>query len=280
MDRATGDPDWLSVDEEELANDVDLTYDKEYDLHRYTEPHDQQDEFQLDEPDPRPSQDDLVFMLFSAFIFERRTRQGRPTVDKHLSDLSSWLTANDKLRTDVDVCTPCTLDFDDADSPRIVDALNTYCPEFPLVLLFSKNSGTHVARRLKTVSPSTYSYRLVPGILDLPLLHGGRVVVEGDVSFDSVVDLLSSQKSEAFTTEMEVSGSLVGCNSESVKKAMYHLRTIVYQLNDEELFGFSLSGCCRESFDVDPVLVRKWRISFSCSGNSSSSSTLCVRKTF
>lgn len=270
------DPDWLSVDEDfelgEFTNAIDPTYDEQGELLVYPQPREEQD------PETNPKQDDLVFMCFSAFIFERRTRQGIPSVDKHLADLSSWLTANDKLKTDVDLCTPSTLDFDDADSPRLVDALNTYCPEFPLVLLFSKNSGTHVARRLNIRSPSTYSYRLVPGILDLPLLHGGKVVVEGDVHFDSVVDLLSSQKSEAFTTEMEVSGSLVGCNSESVKKAMYHLRQSIYEMMDEELYGFSLSGSCRESFEVESVFVRKWRISFSVSGTSSS--TLCVRKIF
>ena len=277
MDHVTGDPDWLSVDGDFEAFEHEEFSDLEEDL-LYIQPLDEQDEFQDDEPIPKtsPKQDDLVFMLFSAFIFERRTRQGIPSVDKYLADLSSWLTVNDKLKTDVDVCTPSTLDFDDADSPRVVDALNTYCPEFPLVLLFSKNSGTHVARRLTVRSPSTYSYRLVPGILDLPLLHGGKVVVEGDVSFDSVVDLLSSHKSEAFTTEMEVSGTLVGCNSESVKKAMYHLRQSIYQLKDDELFGFSLSGSCSESFEVDSVLVRKWRISFS----GSPSSTLCARKIF
>ena len=222
--------------------------------------------------------DDLVFMLFSAFIFERRTRQGSPSLDKHLAELSSWLKANDKLKTDVDACTPSTLDFDDADSPRIVDALNTYSPEFPLVLLFSKNSGTHVARRLKTLSPSTYSYRLAPGILDLPFLHGGKVVVEGDVSFDSVVDLLSRKTPQVFTTDVEVSGSLVGCNSESVKNAMYHLRQGIYERNDDELFGFSLCGYCSLNFEVDSLLVRKWRISFS--GSPNDYKTLCVKKIF
>lgn len=214
-----------------------------------------------------PEKKDLEFLLFCAFIFEKRTRSGVSSVDKSLSELSTWLTQTDKLKIDVDPCAASTLDFDDADTPRVVDALNTYSPEFPLNLNFSDNSGSYIARRIDVRSPSVYKYRLTSGTLDLPILHGGRVEVDGDVSFDTVVDLLSSQKKLAFTTEIDVSGSLVGCSPESIKLAMKHLREIVCDTSDDELFVFSITGDVNFENVGDSVfgnvLVRKWRISFS-----------------
>lgn len=212
-------------------------------------------------------QDDLVFLLFCVFIFEKRTRPGVPSVNKRLGELSEWLTRNDKLRLGVDSSEASTLDFDDPDTPRVVDALNTYSPEFPLNLIFSENSGSYIARRINVQSPSTYKYKLSSGGLDLPFFHGGRIDIDGDVFFDSVVDLLSSQQKLALTTSIDVSGSLVGCNPESVKLAMKHLRQVIFDHSDEELFQFSVSG--RVNFEddadsvVDPVVVRKWHISFS-----------------
>lgn len=72
--------------------------------------------------------DDLVFLLYCAFIFEKRTRPGTPSVDKKMGELSAWLTQSGKLRLDVEPCEASTLDFDDPDTPRIVDVLNTYSP--------------------------------------------------------------------------------------------------------------------------------------------------------
>lgn len=217
-------------------------------------------------------QDDLVFLLFCAFIFEKRTRSGVPSVDKRLGELSAWLTHSDKLRLSADSCEASTLDFDDADTPRIVDALNTYSPEFPLNLIFSENSGSYIAKRINVRSPSTYKYKLTSGGLDLPFFHGGRIEIEGDVLFDSVVDLLSSVSTLAFTTEIDVSGSLVGCNPESVKLGMKHLRQVIFDHSDEELFQFSVSGGVNFENDadsvVDSVVVRKWTISFSSTSDS------------
>lgn len=235
-----------------------------------------------DESEPKVNikvkQDDLVFLLFCAFIFEKRTRSGVPSVDQRLGELSEWLTRNDKLRLGVDSCEASTLNFDDPDAPRVVDALNTYSPEFPLNLIFTENSGSYIARRLHIQSPSTYKYKLISGVLDLPFFHGGKIEIDGDVSFDSVVDLLSCSSKLALTTEIDVSGSLVGCNSESVKLAMKHLRRAIFDNSDEELFQFSVSGSVNFEDDadsvVDPVVVRKWKILFS---GSTSDSRWCLK---
>lgn len=213
------------------------------------------------------STNDLVFLLFCAFIYEKRTRSGPAAVDQRLGELSAWLTEHDKLRVDVEPCAPSTLDFDDPDAPRVVDALNTYAPQFPLNFVFSENTGSYLARRINFHSPSVYKYKLRSGTLDLPFLHGGRVEVEGDISFDTVVDLLATTQNKiALTTEIDVSGSLVGCSVESVKLAMNHLRRILYDNSDDELFLFSICGGVKfedaEDSVIDPVVVRKWRILF------------------
>lgn len=208
------------------------------------------------------TKNDLVFLLYCAFIFDKRTRDGVPSVDKYLEETSSWLRENNKLNLEVEPCAPSTLDFDDADAPRVVDVLNAYSPEFPLNLEFSDNSSSYVAKRLQLESPATYSYRIRSGTLDLPFLHGGKIKVDGDISFDAVVDLLSSQQRLAFTTEIDVSGSLVGCDPDSILVAIRHLRQWIYETPDDLLFGFSVCGKTKP-IEVDSVMVRKWRISFS-----------------
>lgn len=206
--------------------------------------------------------DDVGFVLFCAFIFEKRTRPGSPSLDTSLAETSAWLIKNNKLNLNVEPCAPATLDFDDADTPRVVDLLNTYAPEFPINLQFSDNSRSYAARRIQLKSPATYSYTIHSGILDLPFLHGGMIEVVGDVSFDTVVDLLSSNQSLAFTTRIHVSGELAGCDVDSVQLAIRHLRQCILEKRDDDLFEFSVCGRA-PALDVEPVVVRKWRLSYS-----------------
>ncbi len=258
--------DWLSEDEEqEHVEDIQDVQDIQ-DIQ--------------DIPDIDIKSDDLGFVLFCGYIFDKRTRPGFPSLDKYLQEICSWLIKSNKLKVDADVCAPATVDFNDADAPRLVDVLNTYSPEFPLNFVLSENSensGAYVARRLRLSSPSTYSYHLASGVLDLPFFHGGKIKVEGDLSFDSVVDLLSIDVGRALTSDIDVSGSLVGCDSESVRVAIDHLRRGLFENPDEDLFGFSLCGACEAScnaIDVDAVVVRKWEISFTTDAKSS-----CLRVT-
>ena len=222
----------------------------------------------IDKVEPKVGSD-LVFLLYCAFIYAKRTRSGVAQVDRNLAELGEWLTQNQKLKLDVESCEASTLDFDDPDTPRVVDALNTYSPDFPLNLVFSDNSDSYVAKRINVRSPSLYTYRLRSGALDLPFLHGGKIEVYGDVSFDSVVDLLSNQRELALTTEIDVTGSLVGCSPESVELAIKHLCRVLCDNSDDELFVFSICGSV--NFEnvadavVDSVRVRKWTISFSTS---------------
>lgn len=209
------------------------------------------------------SEDDLVFLLFCVFIYEKRTRPGYTDVDNKLSEMSKYLTSVNKLKLDVQPCAPCLLDFDDPDTPRLVDVLNTYAPEFPINFDFSENSRSYIASRIKIDSPSLYKYKIQTGVLDIPFLHGGCIQVEGDVSFDTVVDLLSTASTKVFSTDIDVSGSLVGCSKESVEKAITYLQQIVYDNQDHELFMFSICGSVdfEEEPVIHPVKIRGWTIS-------------------
>lgn len=205
--------------------------------------------------------DDLVFLLFCAFIYEKRTSPGVSGVNETIGGLSCWLTKADKLKLDVEPCSPSTLDFDDPDTARLIDTLNAYSPEFPLKMLFSKESDTYVAKRISVLSPSTYTYKF-SGPLELPFFHGGKIAVDGDVSFDTIVDLLASHRELSFTTEIDVTGSLVNCTSETLQLAFDNLRRTIYDKPDEELSGFSLRGSCQSETSLEDLLVRSWRISF------------------
>ena len=222
------------------------------------------------EPQEKPltNSDDVGFVLYCAFIFEKRTRSGAPSLDTSLAETSAWLLTNNKLKLDIEPCAPATLDFDDADTPRVVDLLNIYSPEFPLSLTFSDNSRSYAAKRIQVQSPATYSYKIGSGILDLPFLHGGKIKVAGDVSFDTVVDLLSSHKSLVFTTDIDVAGELVGCNPDSVQVAIRHLRQWILEKRDDDLFEFSVCGRA-PALDVDPVVVRKWRLTYATTDDDS-----------
>ncbi|CAM9106941.1 unnamed protein product [Sphacelaria rigidula] len=270
MDLNTIDPDWLSVDGEETAQDVEVSGDEV-----------SADEIGGDEVSAdKVSADDLGFTLFCGFIFEKRTRSGVDHLDKYLKEISSWLIESGKLNVDVDPSKAATVDFSDADAARLVDALNTYSPEFPLNFVLSGSSDAGLARRLRLRSPSTYSYTDSSGPLELPSLHGGKVNVEGDLFFDSVVDLLSTDVCRALTTEINVTGSLVGCNSENLKAAVEHLCQGIRENPDDDLFGFSLCGDCEVSLEVDLILVRKWVISFSVIDFHNHRSCLRVSKNF
>lgn len=252
--------------EEPLGEQQELMGEQEEPIGEQPEPLDvqpeQENQQELQDSKLSMKKDDVGFVLYCAFIFEKRTRSGSPSLDTSLAETSAWLIKNNKLNLDVEPCAPAMLDFDDADTPRVVDLLNMYAPEFPINLQFSDNSRSYAARRIQLKSPATYSYTIHSGTLDLPFLHGGKIEVAGDVSFDTVVDLLSSHQSLAFTTKIQVSGELSGCDVDSVQLAIRHLRQWILEKRDGDLFEFSVCGRA-PALDVEPVVVRKWRLSYS-----------------
>ena len=206
-------------------------------------------------------QQDLGFVLFLAFIFDKRTINYGGETDKNLTELTSWLKTNKKINTDVEPCQPVHLSLSDADSPRLIDALNKYSPDFPISMVLDDSSHAYITKRLNIWSPSIYSYQSGSSI-DIPLFHGGKINVIGDVNFDSIVDLINSQNVLSFTTEINVSGTLIGCDNESVNLAVKHLRDGIYDMLDENIHGFVVRGVCNSSVFVKTVRVRNWVISF------------------
>lgn len=234
------------------------------------------DEIEVDKDSSKP--DDLVFLLFCAFIYEKRTcRDRNGCLDETIAGLSCWLTEADKLKLDVEPCKPSTLNFEDHDTTKLIDVLNAYSPEFPLTFLFSKESDTYVAKRINVLSPSTYTYKFPSGSLEVPFLHGGKIVVDGDASFDTIVDLLTSHGKLAFTTEIDVAGSLVNCTSQTLQLAFDTLRQTISDNSDEELSVFSVKGSCPTStLSIEDVQLRKWQISFTNTGGRSCLSAVKV----
>ena len=202
-----------------------------------------------------------------AFIFDKRTTDYGGETDKNLSELVSWLKTNKKINTDVEPCQPVHLLLSDTDSPRLIDALNKYSPDFPISMVLDDSSQVYIPKRLSIWSPSVYSYQS-SGSIDLPLFHGGKVNITGDVNFDSIVDLINSQNVISFTTEINVSGNLIGCDNESVNLAVKHLRDGIYDMLDENIHGFVVRGVCNNSVFVKTVRVRNWVISFEQFGQS------------
>jgi hypothetical protein len=216
------------------------------------------------------SDQDRVFVSFCSFIFEKRT-QDLSIMDNDLKQISNLLQEYGTLNLDVDPCGRASiLDFgDDPDASRIVALLNSYWPEFPLDIKLSKD--TFPANSLNIQSPSSFRYHLsdTPPF-DLPMLHGGPIeVVGGDVSFDSIVDALGSTPADiVFTTDINISGTLVGCTRESLQHAVDVLHQSLIEAPDKDLFGFSLSASLDEGQlapNIDPVFLRMWVISFSTS---------------
>lgn len=209
------------------------------------------------------STQDLEFLLFVAFIFEKRTKDSNPASDKVLLDLSTYLQKNNKINVDVDLCQAVILKLNYPDTPRIIDYINEYSPDFPLKIVSDDPLNVHLAKRITVQNPSKYIYES-NGVIDLPFFHGGMVEINCDVNFDSIIDLLISQSSLALTSEITVSGNIVGLTLESVNKAMKSLRNALYVIPDEDIYGFLLKGSKNtEQFSVKPIRVRKWLITFS-----------------
>ena len=210
--------------------------------------------------------DDLLFLQFLSYIYTNRTKNSNGM----LEELSDWLRENNKINSNSDPCEPVHLGLSWPDASRLVDALNTYSPDFPINMVLE--SPHCVVSRLNISSPSTYTYSSNVAV-DIPFFHGGIVEVIGDVNFDSVIDLISSDPS-TFTTEIRSSGILVGCNLESVTLAVKGLRDAIYRT--EMIHGFQISGRVMESFEIDPVYVRNWVIGF----NYGELSSLTVSRVF
>lgn len=205
-----------------------------------------------------PTQDDLGLVLLCCFIFGKRTRDGPPSVDEGLETMGKWMESVNKLRTDVDACHPVILDFSDPDINCAIDVLNMYSPGSPLKFIFRNAAHALTSKKLRVQSPSTYTYE--GSRVDVPILHGGKIEVLGDVCFESISDLLSNNNL-AMTTEINVTGDLSGCTKEQVEASMRSLRDILYSTKDGDLFRFSITGSSQH-IDVDPVFVRKWVIRF------------------
>lgn len=218
-----------------------------------------------------PLGDDLNFLLFSLFIYDKRTRSStNSSVDGDLEKMASWLKETNKLNTDVDPCQAVTLNSSDPDTPHIIDALNTYAPAFPITLLIGDSSDTYVAKRLHV---SSYTCDVGSGAIDLPFFHEGRIYVSGDLSFDGVVDLLTTQS--VFTTDVDVSGSLVGCDRESVERSLMSLKKMLQVTSDGDIHQFSVRGGCHRDIKVRSKYVRRWVISFTRDGDRG---CLCLKK--
>ena len=208
------------------------------------------------------SAQDLEFLLFVAFIFEKRTKDSNPDSDKVLLDLSTYLQKNNKINVDVDPCQAVILKLNSPDTPRIIDYINEYSPDFPLKMVFDDPSNVYIAKRLSIKSSSTYSYES-NGVIDLPFFHGGKINIDGDVNFDSIIDLINSQSLLTLTSEITVSGNIVGLTLESVNKAMKSLRNAIYETPDEDIHGFLVKGSNTEQIYVEPIFIRKCVIKFS-----------------
>ena len=211
---------------------------------------------------PVSDQQDFGFLLFLAFIFEKRSKNStKPDNDKTMGELVTWLKENKKINIDVEPCNPVILNTGDPDNSVIIDALNTYSPDFPISMILKDPSDTYILKKLEISSPSTYSYES-NGVIDIPFLHGGIINISGDVNFDSIVDLINSQSLLAFTSEINVSGKLVGCDNDTINLAVKYLRDGIYNTSDENIHGFSVKGVCENPLFVKPVYVRNWVITF------------------
>jgi len=134
-------------------------------------------------------------------------------------------------------------------------------PDFPISIILNDPSDTYMLKKLEISSPSKYSYEY-NGVIDLPFLQGGIINISGDVNFDSIVDLINSQSLLAFTTEINVSGKLIGCDNDSINLVVKYLRDGIYDTTDENIHGFLVRGICENPLFVKPVYVRNWVITF------------------
>lgn len=185
--------------------------------------------------------DDLDFLLLASHLFETRIRTSCDEDSMGIDSIATWLRDSDKLRRyeDTDPKEDVTVPLGD---PRIMDLVNIYNPHSNIVFTIASESDALMIKRLRLQSSGRVTYRMVAtDALKIPVLHGGRILVQGDVDGKHLSELVKrSPARTVMVTDIRVEGSSDDFDSELRRSLMETLVDIIYNTEDADMLGFSL----------------------------------------
>lgn len=205
--------------------------------------------------------EDLQLLALLAFVYENRAVTTPP--DMELQKASDMLQKEGKIRLNIDTCKPIIVDTSSADADVIVEAINKYQPLAAIDFRVSEPKGMNKLSLLNVRGMSRYTYSggfQTP--FNLPRLHGGEIVVDGDVELQSIIDSVVASDFEALMSSfVVVSGTILSCNNESLDELMRCLRRKVQLNSDDTTFGMLLTGKSDHSSKYTREdVVRSWSI--------------------
>lgn len=185
---------------------------------------------------------EIELLALLAFVYENRDVTTPPDAD--LQQASDMLQREGKIHLDVDTCKPIVVDTSSGDADVIVKAINKYRPRAAIDFRVSEPKDMDILSLLNVRSMSRYTYGGGFGTpIRFPRLHGGEVVVQGDVEIQTIIDAVAAAEFEALMSSfVVVSGTVLSCDNDSLDELMRSLRRKVQLNGDDGTFGMLLTG--------------------------------------
>lgn len=182
--------------------------------------------------------------LLSVLVFLYENRSPSVPCDGDMRDLSEMLQKEGRVTLHVDTCKPVKIDTSEGEIDVLIEAINKYQPRPPISFHIAKYSDMGPMSRLSVRGISRYTYsKGFPEPMRFPRLHGGEVVIEGDVELQTITDSVDISEFDAIMTSfVVVSGTILSCTEEALDKLMRSLQVRLQLSSDDNAFGMLLVG--------------------------------------
>jgi len=215
---------------------------------------------------------DLEFLLLSSHIYQSRDKN-LSLDSSDLPTLTKWLKDTNRLRElkDIDPEDDIEISFE---NPRLIDLLNKCNPSINIKFDIKSDDDMLILNRLKIKNSRKITYVSEDLPVSIPVLHGGNILVTGDVNGDDLLHLINNTSSDILmTTRIFIDGFM---EENIVSDVMDRMIDIVYKTDDSDIFGFSLSFHSDSGMVNKKKIIRGWTIE---AGVRSDRSFISVEKT-
>jgi len=215
---------------------------------------------------------DLEFLLLSSHIYQSRDKN-LFLDSSDLPTLTKWLKDTNRLRElkDIDPEDDIEISFE---NPRLIDLLNKCNPSINIKFDIKSDDDMLILNRLKIKNSRKITYVSEDLPVSIPVLHGGNILVTGDVNGDDLLHLINNTSSDILmTTRIFIDGFM---EENIVSDVMDRMIDIVYKTDDSDIFGFSLSFHSDSGMVNKKKIIRGWTIE---AGVRSDRSFISVEKT-
>lgn len=205
--------------------------------------------------------EDLELLSLLSFIYENRAHY--VDTDQDMQDASEMLHKRGHMSSSVDTCKPMRIDTSKGDTDVLIHTMNKFQPQSPVTFNLAELRHMAIVGLLDIEGMSRYTYdKSFAGPMEFPRLHGGEVVVNGDVEIQSITDSVSiSEFDSLMTSFVVINGTVLSCSADTLDALVRSLRRRIQLSCHDRMFGLLLVA------DSDHTLkytrehtVRSWSI--------------------